>query len=122
MLVTMTRWPDPDAFVGAVLDATVGTSVLQFYLVAKALKLKDSRHSSSSATVDRVSRSRERSELLKAMNTLQTETPKSSFGLGLILFLLSPCTSKDRGAGPSMCWLVFRHHGGRFVVGDPCLL
>ena len=103
MLVTSTRpRQNSYAFVGgAVLASAVATSL--FYVVAKVLKLKSSAsHGSSSVTADWVIvavlllaaawafRSRHTSQPPKWMSTLQTEAPRGSFRLGLVLFLVMP--------------------------------
>ena len=103
MLVTSTRARQNSyAFVGgAVLATAVATSL--FYVVAKVLKLKSSAsHGSSSVTVDWVIvavlllagawafRNRHTSQPPTWMSTLQTESPRGSFRLGLVLFLVMP--------------------------------
>lgn len=103
MLTTSTKpRQNSNAFVcGAVLATAVATSI--FYLVAKALKLKaKTSHGSSSATMDWIIvavlllaaawafRNRAKSDPPKWMSTLQTEEPKGSFRLGLVLFLVMP--------------------------------
>ncbi|HZX98170.1 MAG TPA: GAP family protein [Dermatophilaceae bacterium] len=102
MLVTSTKpRQNSYAFVGgAVLATAAATSI--FYYVAKVLKLKGSSQSSNSATVDWVLvvvlvlaaiwtfRGREKSEPPKWMSTLQTETPRVSLRLGVVLFLVMP--------------------------------
>ena len=102
MLVTSTK-PRQNSYSfvgGAVLASALGTSF--FYIVARVLKLRVSSHGSSSVTVDWVLvavlalaaiwtfRGREKSEPPKWMSALQTESPKGSFRLGLVLFLVMP--------------------------------
>ena len=103
MLTTSTK-PRRNSYAfigGAVLATAVATSV--FYVVAKLLKLRISaNHGSSSHVVDWVIvavlllaaawafRSRKKTDPPKWMSTLQTEEPKGSFRLGLVLFLALP--------------------------------
>jgi threonine/homoserine/homoserine lactone efflux protein len=90
------------AFVAGAVLATAAATVV-FYYVAKALKLKISTHgSSSSVTVAWVLVAvlvlaaiwafvgRKKSEPPKWMSTLQSEAPRGSFRLGLVLFLVMP--------------------------------
>jgi threonine/homoserine/homoserine lactone efflux protein len=103
MLTTSTKPRENSyAFVGGAVLATAAATTI-FYYVAKVLKLKISSHgSSSSLTVDWVLvvvlvlaalwafRGRNTSEPPKWMSTLQSEAPRGSFRLGLVLFLVMP--------------------------------
>ena len=103
ILLTTSTKPRQNSFAfvaGAVLATLVATSI--FYYVAKALKLKASTKGSHSVTADWVLvailviaaiwvfAGREKSEPPKWMSTLQTEDPRGSFTLGLVLFLVMP--------------------------------
>lgn len=85
---------------GAILASTVSTAV--FYYVAKALKLEPSSGESGSITVDwilvgvlllaalRVFQKRTDTDPPKYMKRLQTATPRGSFRVGVLLFLIMP--------------------------------
>jgi threonine/homoserine/homoserine lactone efflux protein len=85
---------------GAILASTVSTAV--FYYLAKALDLEPSSGESGSVTVDwilvgvlllatlRVFQKRNDTDPPKYMTRLQTATPRGSFRLGVLLFLVMP--------------------------------